>query len=48
MKRKRVIVSYPVDLLEDLERDHEISFDSLGRVRGFAEFVERAYRRKRQ
>ena len=47
MKRKRVIGYYPVDMLEELEREHEISFDSLGRVRGFVDFVERSYRRKK-
>lgn len=42
--RKKVIGFYPVDMLRELEDNQEISFDSMGRARGFTDFVRRMYR----
>jgi hypothetical protein len=47
MKKKRVIAYFPVDFLEELETNHEISFDGIGRARGFTSFVERMYKRRK-
>lgn len=48
MEKKRVVGYYPVDMLKELEATHEISFDSMGRVRGFPDFVKRTYAKNRR
>jgi hypothetical protein len=47
MKKKRVTGYFPIDFLEELESNHEISFDEMGRARGFTSFVERMYKRRK-
>lgn len=46
--RKKVIGFYPTDMLRELEDNHEISFDSMGRARGFTDFVSRMYNEKKR
>lgn len=43
VKKKRVIGMFPEYMLQELKDDNEIYVDSLGRVQGFTEFVERMY-----
>jgi hypothetical protein len=46
--RRRVIGMFDTDMLTELERMGEVSFDTKGRCRGFSGFVDRLYRRSKR
>jgi hypothetical protein len=47
-RRRKVIASYDIDMLDDLVRQGEVSFDSIGRVRGLPDWAYRMYRRNKR